>query len=170
MSARLKKQLRFILLLSLFIGFDQVAKIVAKDYLALLQPISYLYDIFRLQYVENAGAFLSLGWTWPQGIRFWMLTVCVGMLLGSMLIFMIIKPGKSLSQQVAYSLILGGGFGNLMDRIFNDGKVVDFMNIGIGNIRTGIFNFADVLILLGLATLLHVISKSDKKEKTCTSN
>jgi len=170
MSTRLKKQLRFILLLSLFIGFDQATKIAAKDHLALLQPISYISDLFRFQYAENAGAFLSLGWSWSQGIRFWILTVSVGIILCSLLVFMVIKPRESLNEQIGYALILGGGFGNLIDRTFNDGIVIDFMNLGIGNIRTGIFNFADVLIILGLAALLPVKSKSDKKEMICTDS
>lgn len=170
MSTRLKNQLRFILLLSLFIGFDQIAKDAAKAYLAQLQPISYLSDLFRLQYAENAGAFLGFGWTWSQGIRFLVLTVSVGIFLCGLLVFMIIKPRESLNEQIGYALTLGGGFGNLIDRIFNDGRVIDFMNIGIGNIRSGIFNFADILLILGMAALLLVKINDDKKKMICTDS
>ena len=162
MTTRLKNQLLFILLLSLFIGFDQISKTAAKAYLAQLQPISYLSDLFRLQYAENAGAFLSFGWTWSQGRRFLILTVSVGIFLCGLLVFMIIKPRESLNEQIGYALILGGGFGNLIDRIFNGGRVIDFMNIGIGNIRSGIFNFADILLILGVAALLLVKMHDDK--------
>jgi len=158
------------MLLSLFIGFDQVTKIAAKDHLALLQPISYISDLFRFQYAENAGAFLSFGWTWSQGIRFLLLTVSVGIFLCGLLFFMIIKPRESLNEQIGYALILGGGFGNLIDRIFNDGRVIDFMNIGIGNIRSGIFNFADILLILGVAALLLLKTHDDKKKMICTDS
>jgi signal peptidase II len=52
------------------------------------------------------------------------------------------------------SLIVGGGFSNLVDRIFNRGIVVDFMNMGVGGLRTGIFNVADVAIMAGVGLLL----------------
>jgi signal peptidase II len=44
--------------------------------------------------------------------------------------------------------------GNLLDRIVRDGSVIDFMNLGLGHLRTGIFNVADVQIMLGLGLLL----------------
>jgi signal peptidase II len=116
------------------------------------------------------GAFLSLGGSWSPLFRFWILTVSAGIFLCGLLVFMIMKPRESMKEQVAFALILGGGFGNLIDRIFNGGIVIDFLNLGIGNIRTGIFNFADVLMMLGLAALLTVNSKNNKKETICTDS
>jgi signal peptidase II len=57
-------------------------------------------------------------------------------------------------QVVALSLIIGGGVGNLIDRVFNHGAVIDFLNLGVGSLRTGIFNAADVQILTGIGLLL----------------
>ena len=153
------------LLLSFCVGFDQAAKVVAKHHLALSGPVSYLNDFFRLQYIENSGAFMGFGWAWPTALRFWLLTVFVGIILCGLLIFIFIKRRNTLSDLVGFSLIIGGGFGNLIDRIYNNGKVIDFMNIGIGNIRTGIFNFADVIILLGIAFLLF--SNLNRKKTKC---
>ena len=116
------------------------------------------------------GAFLSLGGSWSPQLRFWILTVSAGMFLCGLAVFMVMKPRESMKEQVAFALILGGGFGNVIDRIFNGGIVIDFLNLGIGNIRTGIFNFADVLIMLGLVALLPVKSKSNKKETICTDS
>ncbi len=53
------------------------------------------------------------------------------------------------------SLMLGGGFSNLYDRIFNNGAVVDFLNVGIVGLRTGIFNVADMALMLGAALLIY---------------
>ena len=50
-------------------------------------------------------------------------------------------------------MFLAGGLSNLVDRIAM-GSVIDFLNIGIGPIRTGIFNVADVAIMAGIALLL----------------
>lgn len=60
----------------------------------------------------------------------------------------------SLDTVVAWSLVLSGGLGNLVDLIINDGRVIDFMNIGIGSLRTGIFNVADVCITVGVVVLV----------------
>ncbi len=154
MKKNWKRLMVFVLLIGFWIGFDQAAKVVAKDYLALSRPVAYLNDLFRLQYIENAGAFLGFGWAWPTALRFWVLTVFVGIFLFGMFIFIVFKRRIAFSDLIGFPLIIGGGFGNLIDRIYNDGKVIDFMNIGIGNIRTGIFNFADVIIMLGIAVLL----------------
>ena len=50
-------------------------------------------------------------------------------------------------------LVAGGGLGNLWDRLARDGAVVDFLNLGIGPVRTGIFNVADLVLVAGLVVL-----------------
>ena len=55
---------------------------------------------------------------------------------------------------VAVSLFVAGGIGNLIDRLANDGRVIDFMQVGVGWLRTGVFNVADMAITLGAACLL----------------
>jgi signal peptidase II len=51
------------------------------------------------------------------------------------------------------ALFVAGGASNLVDRIAH-GVVIDFMNVGIGPLRTGIFNVADVAIMLGAGILM----------------
>ncbi len=68
-------------------------------------------------------------------------------------VVLFVQP-MSLDTVVAWSLVLSGGLGNLVDRIINDGRVIDFMNIGIGSLRTGIFNVADVCITVGVVVLV----------------
>jgi signal peptidase II len=55
---------------------------------------------------------------------------------------------------LACALLLGGAIGNLIDRVRFDGLVIDFMNLGIGPLRTGIFNVADVAISVGAVLLI----------------
>jgi signal peptidase II len=54
----------------------------------------------------------------------------------------------------ALALIAGGGASNLLDRLLDAGRVTDFLNVGIGPLRTGIFNIADMAILGGAILLL----------------
>jgi signal peptidase II len=51
--------------------------------------------------------------------------------------------------------MFSGGMGNFIDRTTNNGAVVDFLNVGVGSLRTGIFNIADVAIMLGVALFLY---------------
>ena len=59
----------------------------------------------------------------------------------------------STSQIVGAALICGGGLGNVIDRVSHGGYVTDFLNIGVGPVRTGIFNVADMALMLGVALL-----------------
>jgi signal peptidase II len=57
--------------------------------------------------------------------------------------------------------------GNLIDRLLNGGQVVDFVNVGVGDLRTGIFNLADVAIMIGAGVLLvwnALLRKADKSK------
>jgi signal peptidase II len=135
------------------IGCDRVTKVSARHYLA-ASAVSYRSGILRLQYVENVGAFLSAGSNMPAAGRFWIFTILTGLGLVGLLLFVATARRLQPLQVVAFSLIIGGGLGNLIDRIFNHGAVIDFLNLGIGSLRTGIFNAADVQILAGIGLLL----------------
>ncbi len=56
----------------------------------------------------------------------------------------------NLIRLLAFALIFAGGIGNIIDRIFNDRHVTDFMSLGIQNLRTGIFNVADICVTAGV--------------------
>ena len=55
---------------------------------------------------------------------------------------------------VAAGLLIGAGLGNLIDRVMNDGRVYDFLNVGYGIVRTGIFNVADMILMFAIAYLV----------------
>jgi len=136
------------------VGCDQVTKVVDQKYLTPSHPISYLGDTIRLQYIENNGAFLSLGAKLPANFRFWSLIVSTGIAVVGMLVFILVKRSLRPSFVIAISFIIGGGVSNLIDRMFNNGAVIDFINIGIGRLCTGIFNVADVAIMTGMGLLV----------------
>jgi signal peptidase II len=161
-----KRMLFIVIILFTCVGCDQITKVTAQRYLASSGPISYWGDIVRLQYAENQGAFLSLGALLPAGLRFWLLIVLTGIGVAGMLAFILAKRSLRPSLVIAISLIIGGGVGNLIDRIANNGAVIDFMNIGVGNLRTGIFNVADVTIMIGIGVLIvfgHLESRSIRR-------
>lgn len=146
--------LNIVILVSL-IGLDHLTKWAAIHYLK-GPGITYrfLADIFRLQYAENTGAFLSLGAGLPDGLRAAVMTGLNALILGGLLCYLFLGKRVGGLSSCAFSLVAAGGIGNLLDRIFRDGRVVDFMNMGITSgqftLRTGIFNVADIAIMAGL--------------------
>ena len=148
---------RFVLLgliLLVTVGCDRAAKVIAEDALAGAPTISLLGGIVLLEYAENPGAFLGLGATLPRPVRFLLLVVVGGVSLVLALVYIGKMHGADLMPLIALSLLAGGSIGNLIDRVFNDGLVVDFVSIGIGPLRTGIFNLADVAVMAGVVILL----------------
>lgn len=135
------------------VGCDQATKLIARDHLVPGKPLIYAGDLFRLQYAENKGAFLGLGSTLPDTVREGIFTVGAGIMLLAMLVWLLRARRMSPWNTLAVALFFGGGLGNLIDRVFRDGRVIDFLNVGIGGLRSGIFNVADMAITAGLVML-----------------
>ncbi len=152
----MKRTLLIAFVLASCVGCDQLTKNIARQSLAHSAPLAYLHNTFRLQYVENPGAFLSLGAGSSEHARFWIFTLITGIFLAGMLIYLLAATKSSTVKTVALSLVVGGGIGNLIDRVFNGGRVIDFMNMGIGPLRTGIFNVADLAISFGIIWYLFI--------------
>lgn len=134
------------------IGCDRVTKHAAGALLAGQSGHSYLADTVRLGYAENPGGFLSLGANWPSGVRTTFFTVATGIGLLALAVMAMSRKRDDWSA-VGLAFLVAGGLSNWIDRVIR-GSVVDFLNVGIGPVRTGIFNVADVAIMLGVAILL----------------
>ncbi len=156
MKTYFRRLLSIAIILSSSVGCDQVTKEAAKYHLSHARPISMWGDTLRLQYTENTGAFLSIGSTLPAKTRFWLLVVLTLIALTGMLIFVLLHRNLRPSLVLGLSFIIGGGVGNLIDRIFHHGAVTDFMNVGIGGLRSGIFNVADMAIMLGVGIMIFI--------------
>ena len=142
-------------LIFLIFSVDQVTKFWALEHLYAQSPVPYLNGIFQFIYAENPGAFLGLGGQWSRETRFVIFALIVFFGLGGMLWYLIKKESQKINL-FAYSFILAGGFGNLWDRVFHDdGHVIDFMLIEVwGPFRTGVFNVADIFIVVGVLLAL----------------
>lgn len=151
----LKRLPLIIAVLASNIALDQWTKVIGTEAFKGKPMRSYLGDTFRFQWATNEGAFLSLGANLPDGARYWVLTVGVGALLLGILYFAVVGKGLTAMPIAGYALIAAGGLSNWVDRARFDGKVVDFMNIGLGStLRSGIFNVADLQILVGIGLVL----------------
>ncbi|PSR12407.1 MAG: signal peptidase II [Bacteroidetes bacterium] len=142
------------------IGLDQWTKVWARQTLQYRPSRSYWDDFFRLVYVENKGAFLSLGSDLSEDVRMAILHFFPAVLLAVLTVYVMLSKALNKWQIVGMSFIVGGGISNVFDRILY-AQVTDFMNMGLFGLRTGIFNFADVSIMVGLAIMLPFALQKD---------
>lgn len=160
------KILLFCLLSVAFISCDRVTKQLAKDHLMNAPVISYFHNTFVLEYAENTGAALSLGDNLPKAASFILLSLLpLGLMVWLFVYFYTNRQKMTVAKTIALALIFSGGLGNLIDRIFFDRHVTDFMNVGISSLRTGIFNVADMCVTAGVIILFFSLRNEDKKQQ-----
>jgi len=133
------------------IGCDRITKHAAASLLTGTADRSFLGDTVRLSYAENSGGFLSIGADLPLERRLIVFTIGTGLMLAG-LAFAAIRARWQGARLLGVALVLAGGASNLVDRLAT-GAVIDFMNVGLGPLRTGIFNVADVAIMGGVVLI-----------------
>lgn len=136
------------------VGCDQTTKSIAQSYLPFTEARSILGDTVRLQLAHNTGAFLGLGSSMPAFWRHLLFNVGGTALLVGLLGYALLAKRLRPVGVFAIALYFAGGVSNIIDRWTYGGYVIDFLNVGIGPVRTGIFNFADMFIMAGVAILL----------------
>jgi len=155
-----------IIFLILNIALDQISKFIVRLEISDYEHIALIKNIFTLTRVENSGAFLSLGDNMPYIFRLIILTGLPLLFLGYGLYYLFSKPNLPGSMQIALCFLIGGGIGNLYDRIVH-GSVTDFMHLDFHVFQTGVFNFADISIMVGVGILLLLsINGNMIKKKT----
>jgi signal peptidase II len=134
------------------VSCDRATKHIAATTLVGVPSQSFLADTVRLQYVENTGGFLSLGADLPPAVRTALFTVGTGLALLSVVAGAILFRWSGWPL-MGLTLFVTGGASNWLDRMVH-GSVIDFINVGFGPLRTGIFNVADVAIMLGVGIVV----------------
>lgn len=152
------------LLILATLGLDRYTKALAVEHLRFSFPLSYLGGLVRLEYAENTGGFLSLGASLPPTAHFVIFIVTVVIFLAVVGLILLRSRRLGALEVVALSLVAAGGLGNLWDRLFHDGTVVDFMLLGTPGFQTGIFNVADVAITIGVVLLLAANFRKKEEE------
>ncbi|MET3114361.1 signal peptidase II [Pedobacter sp. CG_S7] len=163
----LKKVLLF-LVICCNIGCDQISKSIARNELGSHEQVKFLYNRLTLIKVENSGAFLSFGDKLPVGVKFVFLSLLPLMFLAYGLYYLLTKPGLEKVYAIGLCFVIGGGIGNLFDRILY-GAVTDFLHLDLGVFQTGVFNLADVSIMIGMVMLLFQIYQQQNGQKQLKS-
>ena len=159
----------FIILVILIstISCDQISKNMIRQKVEENQHIQVISNYFTITKIENTGAFLSLGNSLPRPISIILLTILPLIVIGFSLIYLFMNHKLSYFKVLGISFILGGGTGNIYDRILF-GSVTDFLHMDLIIFQTGIFNLADVSIMTGMFILIVevIFEKSNLNFKT----
>ncbi|MEO1258963.1 MAG: signal peptidase II [Bacteroidota bacterium] len=144
------------------IGCDQVSKIIVRESVEKQDWIEIYQDNLILTNVENPGAFFGWLSDLPPTLKSILLALLPSLAILGILFTVLTRTNLPKTAVVGLSFIIGGGIGNIYDRIAY-GSVTDFLFIDLGIFRTGIFNMADVSIMVGMGIVLLSMwrSKSD---------
>lgn len=149
------------------VTIDQLSKIYAVSNWKGLPPQSFLGDLFRIEYAQNEGAFLSMFAGLSEQSRFWILVVFNGLILIGVACYLLYDRQVSRWVFFAFAFVVAGGIGNMIDRV-RFRYVIDFFNIGVGGIRSGIFNVADMAITAGFLMMLPLVLLGERKAPPAT--
>lgn len=144
--------LRWLWLAAIFLVLDQVTKLYVAANFSLYESINVM-PMFNLTYVHNEGAafsFLSEAGGWQR----WFFTIIAVTISGILLYWLRALHAHEKLMSIAYSLVLSGAIGNLIDRV-SYGYVIDFLDIYYNNYHWPAFNIADAAICVGAVLIIY---------------
>lgn len=151
-----------LLIAAVLVGIDRLTKWLVVSNMELKQSIPLIrfgdVEVLNLSYYTNDGAAFS-----KFGGQTAMLIAVTSIVLVVLIGALLLKKVKRTPYMMAFALVIGGGVGNLIDRIFNNGLVVDFIDFRI--IHFAIFNFADICAVVGAGMLLLLVILDEIKER-----
>ncbi len=140
----------------LLVGVDQLTKYLVLTNLKSLNAVTVIDGILQFRYVENTGAAFSM-----FSDNTFLLAVATSLIMLGVIVWIAMGKVESKLEYAALTLIVAGGVGNLLDRLFR-GFVVDFIEFTFVNYA--VFNFADVLITVGVVLFVIYIVKDTIRE------
>ncbi|MGI9548980.1 MAG: signal peptidase II [Bdellovibrionales bacterium] len=138
------------LVASFVVAIDQATKIYIHTQVKMGNPIEVIAGFFNINYVRNPGGAFGLFSESSVFIRYTLFLLFP--LICIYIIFMMLKDTKNKLQIVSLSFILGGAFGNYIDRI-RFGYVIDFIDWYVKDLHWPTFNLADSFIVIGVSIL-----------------
>lgn len=148
-------------------GCDHASKQIAVATLARTGSVSIAGDSLRLELALNPGAFLGLGSSLPAAVQNGLFLVGVPLLVAGFCIQLLRRREPATPLLIGLGLVAGGGLANWLDRLLHGGAVTDFITLGVGPLRTGVFNLADAAIVVGVLLLLFARGGRSEGEAAC---
>lgn len=169
----LKKLLLFIIIFFSIIIIDQSTKYLVSKNMYLYQSNNVIKDWIRITYIENTGFLNGLGSHLNDGTTFnpiVLITIGALLIVIAYFIYLIIYTKTNTYLVLTFSILLGGAFGNFIDRLIRK-KVIDFIefkffHLSIGKLKINsfpVFNFADFFVTTGIIMLIIYFIFLEKK-------
>lgn len=156
-----KRRLLSALIILFGIGIDQLTKFLSVRFLAPVGSVPLWKGVLHLTYVENRGAAFGM-----LSDKRWLFMIVSTLAIVAIGVYLFAAKKMSLLSAVALSMIVSGGVGNMIDRLFL-GYVVDFIDFTL--IHFAVFNGADSFVCVGaglmILSLLLEIIREEKKGK-----
>lgn len=162
MTTSIKVRLAILLLvLGCTVGCDQTSKHIARRELGRVESVALPGGFGELRLAGNHGSFLSLGSSMSPSVRQAFFVGGVG--IGLIVLFGYLVANSNLTRLSFWglSLVLAGGISNLIDRVMQQGAVTDFIYLRAGPLQTGVFNVADMVIMLGIGLVFATLWKKE---------
>ena len=131
----------------IFLVLDQITKYIVTTNMTLGETVDFIDGFLDFTYIHNDGG----AWGMLGGER-WLLLGVTSVVMVIIVIFLIKNAQKSLLLFWAGCLVISGGLGNMIDRIFRGGEVIDFLRVRF--IDFPIFNIADCAVVIGAGLLI----------------
>ena len=152
----MNKKVFIIAIIALII--DQLSKMIANMYLV-DNIILIIPNFFKLEYALNTGA----AWSILNNRQVLLIIISIVLMI---LLFMFNKNFKvNKRNNIAFGLLFGGIWGNLIDRLFH-GYVIDFLSFKVFNYDYPIFNIADICVVVGILLLIIAVIKGEDNENS----
>lgn len=148
----------------LLVALDQLFKVLAEKYLSSVLTMPLISDVFHLTYLENDSmvfGFLSGLSDAAKGVLMIVLSIVTALVLAGIVVLLFTKRVNNSFLIFSLALIVGGGVGNLIDRVFR-GYVIDYLDFRL--INFSVFNFADCCVVIGtICVMIYILFLADKK-------
>jgi signal peptidase II len=139
---------------------DAVTKFLVEQNMRLYQQVEIIGEYFRLTYIHNPGAAFGIHLGAHSRIIFLVLSLVALAALAAMYWS---TPARDKVRLTAISLICAGAIGNLIDRVRSEQGVVDFLDVGLGDLRWPVFNIADIAVTTGAIFLALSLWQEDQE-------
>ena len=155
-----RKAVLFAAILVGVVALDLATKIIVTRTIPLYHIIDVVGSYVRLTYIHNPGAAFGIHLGPYSRIIFLVLSLIALAALAGMYWF---TPASDRIRLSAIALICGGAVGNLLDRIRSASGVVDFIDVGIADVRWPVFNVADIAVTTGAIVLALSLWKEERR-------
>lgn len=145
--------------LGVVVAFDVATKLMIQRTFALYQQVDVVGDYVRLTYIYNPGAAFGIHIGEYSRVIFLVLSIVA---LAALVGMYWATPSKDRVRLTSIALICGGAIGNLIDRVRSEAGVVDFLDVGVGDLRWPVFNVADIAVTTGAIFLALSLWREDQ--------